>query len=110
MQWCVGIGGRVQAAAFETLDDVADSSRLPAVKLNPGGIERLDRVRAAIACDHGVYFMRGDLAGSLNSGPAARGAGIVSDYLERHVLGFDDRKIGASAESGIEGGIQILPC
>jgi hypothetical protein len=110
MQRCIGIGGRIQAAAFEKLDDFPDGSRLSAVKLNPGGIERLDRVRAAIARHNGVHFLRGDLAGRLNSGTASLRTGIVSDHLERHILGLDDYKIGASAESGIEGGIQILSC
>jgi methylenetetrahydrofolate reductase (NADPH) len=110
MQRCVGIGGRIQAAAFETLDDFADGSCLPAVELNPGGIECLDRVRAAISCDHCVHFLRGDLPGGLNTGTTSLSTGIVSEHLERHVLGLDDHKIGASAESGIEGGIQIFSC
>jgi hypothetical protein len=81
MQLGVGIGGRIQAAAFETLDDFADGSRLPAVELNPGGIERLDRVRAAISCDHSVHFLRGDLPGGLNSSTASLSASIVSEHL-----------------------------
>jgi hypothetical protein len=110
MQLRVGLCGRIQAAAFEKLDDVADGSRLPAVELNPGSIERLDRVRAAISCYHSVHFLRGDLPGGLNSGTATLSTGIVIERLERHILGLDDHKIGASAESGIEGGIQIFSC
>jgi len=78
--------------------------------LDPGGLQRAERVGAALPGEHVLHPLLGHQLRRLDTHPMRRLQIRILDHLAAHVIGIDDSKARGPTEPGIDPRLQRSAC